>query len=85
MKIIRKETNLVRVSTIKVGQTFIEEDEIFMMCQYVGNVIECPRCEEEISISEEVRYLAVMLSNGELFDFEPFAEVELVECEVIEI
>lgn len=56
-----------------------------MMCRYVGDVIECPHCDEEISIDEEIRYLAVMLSNGELYDFEYYTEVELTECEVVEI
>lgn len=85
MKIRRKESKLVSISEIKKGQTFIEDNEIFMMCHYLGDVIECPRCDEEISINEEIKYLAVMLSTGELFDFEYYTEVELTECEVVEI
>lgn len=85
MKITRKKSKLVNISEVKIGQTFIEDNEIFMMCRYVGDVIECPHCDEEISIDEEIRYLAVMLSNGELYDFEYYTEVELTECEVVEI
>lgn len=85
MKITRKKSNLVSISEIKIGQTFIEDNEIFMMCKYFGDAIECPYCDSEISIDNEIRYLAVMLSNGELYDFEYYTEVEPIECEVVEI
>lgn len=85
MKIKRKESKLISISEIKIGQTFIEDDEIFMMCKYLGDVIECPRCDSEISIDREIKYLAVLLSNGELYDFEYYAMVEPTECEVVEI
>lgn len=85
MKITRKKSKLVSISEIRVGQTFIEDDEIFMMCKYFGDAIECPHCDAEILVDKEIRYPAVMLSNGELFDFEYYAMVEPIECEVVEI
>lgn len=85
MKTRRKKSKLVNISEVKIGQTFVEDNEIFMMCRYVGDVIECPYCDEIISIDKEIRYLAVMLSNGELYNFEYYTEVELIECEVVEI
>lgn len=85
MKITRKTDKTVPIHQIKVGQTFIEDNEIFLMCHYDGDDIICPRCSEDISINEEIAYLAVMLSTGELFNFHPYDSVTLVECEVVEI
>lgn len=85
MKITRKTNKTVPIRQIEVGQTFIEDDEIFLMCRYEGEGITCPRCSEDISINEEIAYLAVMLSTGELFNFHPYDAVTLVECEVVEM
>lgn len=85
MEIKRKTDRTVSIHQIKVGQTFIEENEIFLMCRYEGDGITCPRCSEDISINEEIAYLAVMLSTGELFNFHPYDAVTLVECEVVEM
>lgn len=85
MKITRKTGRDVMINQVKVGQTFIEDNEIFLMCRYEGDDICCPRCDEDIAINDEVAYLAVMLSTGEIYDFQSYNEVTLVECEVIEI
>lgn len=84
MKITRKTGKKVLINQIELGQTFIEDDEIFLMCRYEGGDICCPRCDASITISDEVAYFAVMLSSGEIFIFSPYDEVMLVECEVIE-
>lgn len=85
MKITRKTGKNVRINQIELGQTFIEDDEIFLMCRYEGDSVYCPHCNEDITVSDEVEYLAVMLSSGEIFNFYPYNEVTLIECEVVEI
>ena len=85
MRITRKSEKKIRFAELKVGETFIEDDEVFIKCRYEGENIFCPRCDEQIDIVEELEYLAVMLSTGELWNFESYSMVTKIECEVIEI
>ena len=51
---------------LKVGDTFVDTDEVFIKCRYVGENIVCPRCNEMIDTDDEMSNLALMLSTGEL-------------------
>ena len=85
MRVTRKSENKVRFSDVKMGETFIDDGEIFVKCRYEGESIYCPRCDECIVVEEETGELAVMLSTGELWNFESYTMVTRIECEVVEI
>lgn len=85
MRITRKTEKKVRFGELKVGETFIEDDEIFVKCRYEGESLYCPRCDECIVIEDELGDFAVMLSTGELWNFEAHNMVTRIECEVVEI
>lgn len=85
MKITRKSEKTVRFMDLKVGETFIDDEEIFIKCRYEGENIFCPRCDEQIDVDDELPGLALMLSTGELWNFESHNTVVKIECEVVEI
>ena len=85
MKITRRTGKKVAINQVEAGQTFICEGDIYIMCRYEGDDICCPRCDENIAISEEIECLAVNLSSGAIYNFYYYTEVTLTECEVVEI
>lgn len=85
MKVTRKSEKRVRFAELKVGEVFVEDDEVFIKCRYEGENIFCPRCDEQVDIVNELEHLAVTLSTGELWNFESYNMVTRIECEVVEI
>jgi hypothetical protein len=85
MNIKRKRNKETFIRELSIGQTFIEEGEVFMFVRYEGTDIECPRCSEYIDPNQEMPYMAVSLATGEIYDFEPHAIVTIIECEVVEV
>ena len=81
MKVVTNKKDKMPIHSIKVGQTFIDDDEIFMVCRYEGDDIYCPRCDEDISISDSVEYLAVSLTSGEIYNFAFNTQVTPIDCE----
>ena len=85
MRVTRKSEKKVRFMDLKVGDTFIDDDEIFIKCRYEGENIFCPRCDEQINIDDEMPCLALMLSTGELWTFQDYSMIVKIECEVVEL
>ena len=81
MKVITNKKDTVSNRDIGIGGTFIDDDEVYMICRYEGDDIYCPRCDEEISVSDQVGYLAVSLSSGDIYNFSPSLYVTPVNCE----
>lgn len=85
MKVTRKNREEKTIKELPTGTVFIEDNTVFMKVHYEGYDIECPRCGEEIDLNRNLSCLGVALETGELFDFEPYAVVEVINCEVTEI
>lgn len=85
MKVTRKNREEKKIKELPIGTVFIEEDTVYMKVRYDGCDIECPRCSEEIDLSRKLSCLAVALETGDLFDFDPYATVEIITCEVVEV
>lgn len=83
MKIINKQKEKTIIGSLKIGDTFIYDHELYMFCEYYGDDIYCPRCEESINISEEIYCMAVCLADGKIYDFTAGTEVLPVECELM--
>lgn len=82
MKIINKEKEKIFIRSLEIGDTFIYDHELYMLCKYCGTIIYCPRCEQSIDISEEIYCMAVCLADGEIYDFTAGTNVLPVECEL---
>jgi hypothetical protein len=81
MKVVTNKKDTVSIRDIGIGGTFIDDDEVFMICRYEGDDIYCPRCDEEISIGDQVGYLAVSLVSGDIYNFASNVYVTPVDCE----
>ena len=84
MNIKRKRATSVRVGDLKIGQTFVEDEAVFMRVRF-EEALYCHNCDEDIDIGQEFQCLAVELRTGEIYDFESYSIVEPIECEVVEI
>lgn len=84
MNIKRKKSKNVQVRELKIGQTFVEDNEVYMRVR-IEEETYCPNCDEEIDMGNVWTCLAVDLKTGEVFSFEPYAYIETIECEVVEI
>ena len=85
MKVTRKRNKETFIRELSIGQTFVDDGEVFMLVRYEGTDIECPHCGEYIDPSQEMPYMAVLLATGEVYDFEPHSTVTIIECEVVEV
>lgn len=81
MKVITNKKDTVSIRDIEMGGTFIDDDEVYMLCRYEGDDIYCPRCDEEISVNDQVGYLAVSLGSGDIYNFASNVYVTPVDCE----
>lgn len=84
MKIKAKNKTKVLFKDIPFGQVFREDGAFFMKVQLNDDVIECPRCDENIDLERELGELAVELSSGLIYEFGLHAVIELVEGSFIE-
>ncbi len=83
MKIVNKTMEKVSIRDVKIGETFLDDDGLWMRVRYEGDDIDCPRCDECISISDSINFMAVNLETGELYNLGGYETVTLVECEAI--
>ena len=83
MKIVNKSMEKVSIRDVKVGDTFLDDDGLWMRIRYEGDDIACPRCDEDIAISDHIDYMAVNLETGEVYNLGGYETVTLVECEAI--
>lgn len=84
MKIKAKNKTEILFKDVSVGQVFREDGALFMRVQLNDDVIECPRCDENIDLERELGELAVELSSGSIYEFALHAVVELIEGSFIE-
>ena len=84
MNIKRKKVKNLQVRELKIGQTFVEDGEVYMRVR-IEEETYCPNCDEEIDLGNVWTCLAVELRTGDVYSFEPYAYVETIECEVVEI
>lgn len=84
MNIKRKKVKNLQVRELKIGQTFVEDGEVFMRVRF-EEALYCHNCDEDIDIGQEFQCLAVELRTGEIYDFESYSIVEPIDCEVVEI
>ena len=81
MKIVNKTMEKVSIRDVKIGETFLDDDGLWMRIRYEGDDIDCPRCDECISISDSINFMAVNLETGEVYNLGGYETVTLVECE----
>lgn len=84
MNIKRKKVKNLQVRELKIGQTFVEDGEVYMRVRFEEEAY-CPNCDEEIDMGNVWTCIAVELKTGDIYSFEPYAYVETIECEVVEI
>lgn len=84
MRIKAKSKTEVLIKDIPFGQVFRADEDLFMKVQLNDDIVECSECGESIDLERELGELAVELGSGLIYQFEPYAEVKLIEGSFIE-
>lgn len=82
-----KEREEIYFKDVKEGQVFKQyaDDSIYMKVGFEDDSICCPRCDEDIHISEEKGMgYAVELNSGLIYDFDTHSTVEIIQGTFIE-